>query len=388
VLGLLGLCLLGFFAYRLRGQQPAGGAGGPGGAAAEARVVPVTVARAALGDLAIYLEGLGSVTPLYTVTIKSQVDGRLDRVFFTEGQTVHRRQLLAQIDPRPFAIQLQQAEAALARDAAQLRNAKLNYERQRMLREQRLVAQQAVDDQRTSADQFQATLAADQAQIDNAKLQLNYARIVSPITGVTGVRLVDPGNLIHASDPTGIVVITQLDPIAVLFTLPEDHEQQVAKALATGPVTVDAYGRDGTTKLAAGRLLMIDNEINQSTATIRLKATFPNPDRALWPNAFVKARLLLSTRRGQLLVPTTAVQRGPQGTFAYVVNPDQTVALRPIVVEVTQGDTTAIAGGIEPGALVVTEGQSQLRPGAKVAPHLLTMPPPAASARPPGSGPG
>jgi membrane fusion protein, multidrug efflux system len=386
VLVVLGLCLLGLLVFRLF-QQPRSTAGGS--MAPEARVVPVTVTHVSLGDLPIFIEGLGNVTPIHTVTVKTLVDGQLMNVHFKEGQMVHRGDLLAQVDPRPFAIQLAQGRAALARDVAQAKEAKLNYERFRMLGEQKLISQQQVDDQRASADQLQASTGVDQAQIDNAQLQLKYARIVSPIDGVTGVRLVDPGNIVHASDQTGIVVITQLDPITVLFVLPQDDQPRVARALAAGPVTVDAYSRGGDTKLGTGQLLLIDNQINQATATMRLKAIFPNPDRALWPNAFVKTRLLLTTRRSVVLVPSTVVQRGPQGTFAYVVTANQTVAVRPVDIEVVQGDTAIVARGLRPGEQVVTEGQGQLRPGARVAPRLVTQSPvPSASALPPGARPG
>jgi multidrug efflux system membrane fusion protein len=378
--------MLGLLVFRLLEKPRATSAGA---VAPEVRVVPVTVTRVTLGDLPIFLEGIGNVAPIYTVTVKTLVDGQLMNVYFKEGQMVHRGELLAQVDPRPFAIQLQQGRAALARDAAQAKEAKRNYERFRMLGEQKLISQQQVDDQHASADQLQASTGVDQAQIDNAQLQLKYARIVSPIDGVTGVRLVDPGNIVHASDQTGIVVITQLDPIAVLFTLPQDDQPRVARALAAGPVTVDAYSRDGATKLGTGQLLLIDNQINQATATMRLKATFPNPNRALWPNAFVKTRLLLTTRQGVLLVPSAAVQRGPQGTFVYVVTPDQTVAVRPVDIEVVQGETTILARGLRPGEQVVTDGQAQLRPGAKVAPHpAAKSPAPSATASSPGDHPG
>jgi multidrug efflux system membrane fusion protein len=317
----------------------------------------------------VYLEGLGNVLPIAQVTVKTQVDGRLDKVLFTEGQMVQKGDALAQVDPRPFTIQLHQAEAALLRDNAQLRNAHLNLERYKTLRQQSLIPQQQVDDQQTMVDQLNATVRADQTQIENAKLQLDYAHIVSPIEGVVGVRQVDPGNLVHVSDANGIVVVTQLDPIAVLFTLAQDDLPRVSKQLAAGEVPVDAFSRDGMQRLGEGKLAVIDNQVNAQTATIRLKATFPNPTRALWPNAFVKARLLLETKKGVLVVPATAVQRGPQGTFAYVVEPDNTVTSRTVEVESTEGDKAIIAKGLVPGEQVVTDGQNQLRPGAKVAPR-------------------
>jgi multidrug efflux system membrane fusion protein len=277
--------------------------------------------------------------------------------------------VLAQIDPRPFQVQLEQARGALTRDAAQLRTARLALARNRELLREKLVSQQDVDNQEAAVGQFEGAVHIDQAQIDSARLNLDYARITSPIDGVTGVRLVDPGNLVRASDANGIVVLTQLDPVAVLFTLPQDYLPQVAQQMDLGALAVEAYSRDGNTKLGSGELLVIDNQINQNTATMRLKATFANPQRVLWPNQFVKARLLLTVRKGALVVPTTAVQRGPEGTFAYVVGPDQTVQPRPVEVELTQGDVAAIARGLSPGDVVVADGAAALRPGAKVAPR-------------------
>jgi multidrug efflux system membrane fusion protein len=333
------------------------------------RVIPVSVAAASLRDLPIYLVGLGNVVPLQTVTLRGQVDGRLDKVLFQEGQAVHRGDVIAQIDPRPFTIQLHQAEAALAKDGAQQRNAKLNLERYQALRQKDLVPQQQVDDQATVVDQADAAMKADQAQLENARLQLDYARIRSPIDGVTGVRQVDPGNLVHPNDPTGIVVITQLDPISVIFTVTQDELPRVAQHLAEGRIEVEALSRDGARSLATGQLSVIDNQVSSSTATVRLKATFPNPQGSLWPNQFVKARMLLTKRSGVLVVPAVAVQRGPQGSFVYVVNHDDTVAMRPVEIESQQGESAIVGKGIAAGDNVVTDGQSQLRPGSKVKPR-------------------
>jgi len=364
----IGLLVIGGLVWLLRARSrdaaQAGAQTAPGD-----RVVPVVIAPVVQKDVPIILEGLGNATPLQTVSVKSLVDGRLDSVSFKEGQAVKRGDVIAQVDPRPFAIQLHTAEAAIARDRAQLRNATLNLERFKTLRQQNLIPQQQVDDQQTLVDQQEAVVRGDQAQIETARLNLDYARITSPIDGVTGVRLVDPGNLVHASDPTGIVVITQLDPIAVLFTLPEDDLPKVATQLAAGPIAVEAYSRDGATLLGRGQLALIDNQINTTTATIRLKAMFPNTTRVLWPNEFVKARLLLTTRKGAIVIPAAAVQRGPQGTFVYVANPDNTAAMRPIELEGTQGDVAMIARGLAPGDQVVADGQNQLRPGAKIAPR-------------------
>lgn len=394
LLALLFVALAGggaFWFYKHHRAAAAGGAR-PAGSTMPERVVPVAVATVEKRDVPLFAEGLGNVVPIMSVTIKPQVDGRLDRVAYTEGQFVKKGDLLAQVDPRPFVIQLHTAEAALARDSATLRNAKLNLERYKALRDQKLIPQQQVDDQQTLADQTQAAVMADQAQADNARLLLDYARITSPIDGVTGVRLVDPGNLVHASDQNGIVVVTQLDPIAVVFTLPEDDLPRVSTELAKGPVPVEAYSRDGTQKLGDGKLTVIDNQINTTTATIKLKSTFDNPSRVLWPQEFIKARLLLATRTGAIVVPATVVQRGPQGTYAYVVKDDQTVEMRPIELDTTQGELALIAKGLEPGEKVVADGQNQLRPGAKISARPQgaghAPPAPSASGAPAGSGSG
>lgn len=369
------------WAVRARSQAASLGAASasPSGAAPDARPVPVLLATVEQRDVPVYLEGLGSVTALATVNLKAQVDGRLERVFFKEGQDVKKGQQLAQIDARAYAISLRAAEAATARDRAQLDNAKVNLERFTTLRGQSLIPQQQVDDQRAIVAQLEAVVASDQTQSASARLNIDYARIVSPIDGVTGVRQVDPGNLVHANDPTGIVVLTQLDPIGVLFTLPEDELPRIAQKMADGPLTVEAWGRDGSTKVGSGQLALIDNQINQATATIKLKAVFPNKDRTLWPNQFVKARLLLTIRKGALVVPATVVQRGPQGTFAYVTTPDQRVAVRAIQVEAFQGEVAIVAAGLAAGEVVVADGQGQLRPGSR----FSAKPAASASAAPP-----
>jgi multidrug efflux system membrane fusion protein len=338
-------------------------------AAAEARPIPVVTVKATRRDVPVYLDGIGNAVPLATVTVKSQVDGRLDRVYFQEGQAVKKGDLLAQIDPRPFSIALHQAEAALARDTATFKNATKTLERDLSLVEQKLIPQQQVDDQRMTVEQARAAMASDEAAIDNAKLQLDYSRITSPGDGVTGVRLVDPGNIVHAGDAGGIVVVTQLDPMAVLFTLPEDDLPRVSAALAKGPLTVEAFTRDASKRIGTGKLTLIDNQVNQATATIRLKAIFPNPDRALWPNAFLKVRLLVAMDKDALVVPAVAVQRGPKGTFVYVVDAEKKASPKPVTVEETEDDWAIVGGGLSPNDTVVVEGQNQLRPGAKVAPR-------------------
>jgi multidrug efflux system membrane fusion protein len=348
------------------------GSGGAGGAGGD-RVVPVSTAIATRKDVPVILEGLGTVTPLATVTVKTQVDGRLDKVLFIEGQAVKKGEVIALVDPRPFTIQLHTAEATLAKDDSQLKNGQLNLDRYDTLRKGNLIPQQQVDDQRALVAQLDATTRADKAQVENARLMLDYARITSPIDGITGLRQVDPGNLVHASDANGIVVITQVDPIAVLFTLPQDDLPRVQRAMHEGKVAVDAYARDGIQKLGTGELLLVDNQVNAQTATIRLKSVVPNPDHTLWPNAFVKARMHLTTVRGALVVPAAVVQRGPSGTFAYVVANDKTVSPHPVEVGSIEGDVAVIAKGLNEGDVVVTDGQNQLKPGSKV------------SARPPGA---
>jgi membrane fusion protein, multidrug efflux system len=353
------------FGLRVRSKKAAAAAAASASAAAD-RTIPVQTSAVVAKDVPIWVEGLGSVTAYYTVTVHTQVDGRLDTVAFKEGQRVKKGDVLAQIDPRPFAIALQQAQAAYARDDSQLKNAQLNLDRYKTLRGQNLIPEQQVTDQEAVLAQQNGNVRGDQAQIDTAKLNLDYARIISPIDGVVGVRLVDPGNIVHAADATGLVVVTQLDPIAVLFTLPEDDLPRVAEAMSKGDLLVDAFSRDGNKNLAQGKLAVIDNEINQATATVRLKAIFDNPLSVLWPNQFVKARLKLSTKHNALVVPAAVVQHGPNGDFAYVVAPDSTAVVKKIVVESLQGDIAVISSGLNVGDQAVVDGQVQLRPGSKV----------------------
>jgi multidrug efflux system membrane fusion protein len=368
VLLALGLAVAGALVWRARSgadeQRPAGASAGRG--AADSRPVPVTMVAAVLRDVPVYLDGLGTVAAYKTVTVRSRVDGQLTSVAFREGQAVKRGTVLAEIDPRPFQIQLHQAQAALARDNAQLRGSRLNLERYTAVRKEKLIAQQQVDDQQASVDQLEATVQADQAQIENARLLLDYARITSPIDGVTGVRLVDPGNMVRANDQTGLVIVAQLDPIAVLFTLPQDYLPAISAEMARGSLEVYALSRDGRSDLGKGTVEVIDNQINTTTSTIRLKAIFPNPTHGLWPNQFVKARLHLRTRQGALVVPAVAIQRGPRGSFVYVVGSDSKASVRPVDVDALDGDIAIVAKGLEAGEQVVTDGQSQLRPGATV----------------------
>jgi len=331
-----------------------------------ARPAPVVTTKVEARDVPMFLDGLGTVTAFKTVTVRSLVDGRLDSVAFREGQAVKRGTLLAQVDPRPYMVQLHQAEAALARDGAQLQGNKVDLDRYSAVGKAKLIAQQQVDDQGALVGQLEGSVRADRALVDQAKLMLDYARIRSPIDGITGVRLVDPGNLVHPSDATGIVVVTQIDPIAVLFTLPQDDLPRVTSAMGEGKLSVQALSRDGTSVLATGELALIDNQINVATATIRLKAVFANPKHALWPNQFVKARLLLGTRKGALVVPAVAIQNGPQGTFVYGVDGANKATPRPVEVATIQNDLAVISKGLGTGDTVVTEGQFQLKPGALV----------------------
>jgi membrane fusion protein, multidrug efflux system len=357
----------GYVLVQVRAKTAAATAAAAASAAAN-RTIPVLTADVTQSDVPVMLEGLGSVTAFYTVTVKSQVGGRIDRVGFKEGQAVKKGDLLVQIDPRPFAIQLEAAQAALAQDDANLKNNKLNADRYKTLSEQNLIAVQQYTDQKAMVDQLVAKIASDRTQIDSAKLNLDYAHITSPIDGVTGVRLVDPGNFVQPTDTTGLVVVTQLNPIAVLFTLPEDDLTPINEAMAAGDLPVDALSRDGDKPLGTGKLLLIDNEINQATATLKLKAVFDNPQHLLWPNQFVKARLKLSTRKNAIVVPAAVIQHGPQGTFAYVVKTDSsTVEARPVTLTAIQGDIAVIASGLSVGEQVVVDGQAQLRPGSKVA---------------------
>jgi len=333
-------------------------------------VVPVAVATAERRDVPVYLKGLGSVTASNTVSIKSRVDGQLAQINFTEGQHINKGDLLAVIDPRPFQVALDQAQANLFRDQAQLKDAQLNYERfKSLLDESGAISRQQVDTQKASADQLEGAVRADQSQIDNAKLNLVYSHITSPISGRIGLRLVDVGNMVHAADTNPLLVITQLQPIAVIFTLPEDSLLNVSQHMHQGTLPVEAYSRDDQTKLATGKLLTIDNQIDQSTGTGRLKALFDNPDDALWPNQFVNVRLLLETHKGSTVIPSVAIQTGPQGNYVFTVKPDKTVGVSPVTVSFTQNNVASIATGIAPGDVVVVDGQDKLQAGSKVDPH-------------------
>jgi len=332
-----------------------------------APAVPVSVSTVERRDMPYYLTGLGSVSAFYTVNIKSRVDGQLEAVNFKEGQFVNKGELLAVIDPRPYQVVLDQAQATLFRDQALLRDAKLNYDRfKNLLQVSGAMSQQQVDTQNSLVDQLDGTVRNDQATIDNAKLNLVYCHITSPISGRVGLRLVDPGNMVHATDTNALLVITQLQPIAVLFTLPEDSLPAVSQRMGKGTLQVDAYSRDDQTKLDTGKLETIDNQIDQTTGTGKLKAVFDNKSNALWPNQFVNIRLLLEVKKDSNVIPAAAIQRGPQGTYVFVAKSDNTADIRPVTVAFTQDNLANIASGLSASEVVVTDGQDKLQAGSKI----------------------
>jgi membrane fusion protein, multidrug efflux system len=348
-------------------QTNGAGGGRRGSATGGGGAVPVVPGKVEQKDVPIYLDGLGTVQAFNTVAVRARVDGELQKVLFTEGQDVKAGDVLAVVDPRPFQAALDQATAKKAQDEAQLSNAKVVFLRNSDLLARKVIDQQTYDTSKFAVDQFQATVQADQAAIDNAKTQLDYTQIKSPIDGRTGIRLVDVGNVVHAADQNGIVIITPLRPISVVFTLPEQNLQDVLnQGGANGGLPVSALDRGNTNPLAEGKLAVIDNEIDQATGTVKLKATFPNDDLKLWPGKFVNARLVLTTKKGATVVPASVVQRGPQGTYAYVIKPDKTVEMRPIKIAQTENNKTLIDEGLKPGEQVVVDGQYKLQPGAHV----------------------
>lgn len=364
---IIGVAVLGWFWTKRSRNPEAGAAPGPGGRASTGNFpVPIIPGTVETKDVPIYLDGLGTVQAFNTVTIRSRVDGQVQKIAFTEGQDVHIGDMLAQIDPAPFQAMLDQDVAKKAQDAAQLAVAKLTLNRDAQLLESKILAQQDYDTQSALVDQLVATVNGDQAAIDNAKVQLDYTRITSPLDGRTGIRQVDQGNIVHATDSNGLVVITQLRPISVVFTLPEQYLSEIQEhALKGEGLQVLAMDRDNTNTLAQGTLAVIDNQIDTTTGTIRLKATFPNTGLSLWPGQFVNVRLLIEVRKGGLVVPASVVQRGPDGTFAFVIS-NGLAQVRPIKVGRIGQNMALIDEGLQAGEMVVVDGQYKLQPGSKV----------------------
>ncbi len=360
-------------------QDPATAAAkGRAGAGPGSFVVPVVVAAAQRGDLPVYFNGLGTVTAFNTVTVHSRVDGQLVNVAFKEGQFVHQGDLLAEIDPRPFQVQLEQAEGQLAKDQAQRKDAEVNYERFKLLFKEGVIPQQQLDTQAALVGQFDGAIRSDQGQIDNAKLQLIYCRITAPISGRVGLRLVDAGNIVHATDVSGLLVITQLQPISVIFSLPQDQLPPVlAKLRAGAELPVEAYDRDDTAKIAAGKLATIDNQIDPTTGTYKLKSIFSNEDNTLFPNQFVNVHLLVDTKHNLTIVPAAAIQRGPQGTYVYAVakdpvTKDNSAKIYSVTIAQTTGDSVGLSAGVNPNDLVVIDGQDKLQDGTKINPSTAS----------------
>jgi membrane fusion protein, multidrug efflux system len=334
--------------------------------------VPVTEGRVETRDVPIWLSGIGSVQPLNAVTVKVRVDGQLDRVEFIEGQDVHKGDVLAQIDPRSFHAQLKQAQANKAKDEAQLANARLDLERSTRLEAKGAASKQSLDTQRAQVTALGATVEADQAAIEMAQLQLEFSTITAPLSGRTGLRLVDPGTVVHASDANGLVTITQMQPIAVMFTVSQDELPDVLAAMARSDPVVVAYTRGGERPLATGKLIFVDSQVDQGSGHVKLKASFENADRALWPGEFVDARVQVATVNAATVVPAKAVERGQNGTYVFRIKPDDTVEVCPVTVRhVTEG-IAIIAEGLAPGDRIVVDGQYRLQPGARVEPRKAT----------------
>ena len=357
----------------------AGGAGkGKGGAGGAGFAVPVVVATAQKGDLPVYLLGLGSVTAYNTVTVRSRVDGAIVKVNFTEGQFVNQGDALVEIDPRPYQVMLEQAEGQLAKDQAQLHDVQVDFERYTLLFNEGVIPKQQVDTQQAQVGQYLGAIKADQATIDNAKLQIVYSHITAPISGRVGLRLVDIGNVVHAADTTGLLVITQLQPISVIFTLPQDQLPQVLPKLRAGvPLPVEAYDRDDTSKIADGKLATIDNQIDPTTGTYKLKSVFSNADNKLFPNQFVNMHMLVDTKHNLMIVPAAAIQRGPQSAYVYVVTGGNKVKIQNVTIAQTTGNNIGISKGLNDGDVVVIDGQDKLQDGSAV---ITSTAPPAGGA--------
>jgi membrane fusion protein, multidrug efflux system len=338
-------------------------------AAKTPQAVPVDVATVQAADMPVYLAGLGTVQAFYTVTVTARVDGQVDQVAFTEGQDVKKGTLLAQVDPRPFQAALGIAVATRDKDRAQLQNARADMERYELLAPEDLASKQTVDTQRALIAQLTAQIKGDEAAIDNARTQLDYSSIRAPIDGRTGIRQVDPGNIVHAANSTPIVVITQIEPISVIFSLPEESFGQLSAALGKGSVAAVAMSRDSREKLDQGTVALIDNLIDQTTGTLRVKATLPNRQRTLWPGQFVNMQVLAQVERQVLTIPANAIERGPDGLFAYVVQADSSVAVAPITTGATHDDMVVVEKGLKAGDRVVSSNQYRLQPGSHIKPN-------------------
>jgi multidrug efflux system membrane fusion protein len=359
------LAAAGGYAWLQKKEEPkaAGPAKGPG----KGGPTPVVAAPARSGEIDVIINGLGTVTPLRTVTVRSRVDGELVRVLFEEGQAVKEGQLLAEIDARSFQVQLAQAEGQLAKDMALLQNARLDLQRYEALFKQDSIARQQVDTQLALVRQYEGAVRVDRSQVDSARLQLSYTKVTAPVSGRAGLRLVDQGNIVRAGDANGLVVITQLQPVAVVFTVPQDSVPAVMKRLQSGErISVEAWDREQKAKLAEGALASADNQVDPQTGTVKLKAQFDNADYALFPNQFVNVRMKLDTLRDVVVIASGAVQRGAQGLFVYVVRADNTVTQRPVKLGPAEGLRVSVADGLKPGDLVVVDGTDRLRPGAQV----------------------
>ena len=347
-------------------ETPGTSAPGPARASIPTQAVPVTAASVVQGDVPIVLEGLGTITPINTAVIRTQVQGTLESVDFVEGQLVKRGVRLAKIDPRVYQAQVDQAKAALARDEATLKNSKANLARTQPLADRGFATLQQLDAQNSQVAQGEGTIQLDQAALEAAQTQLSFTTIAAPFDGVTGIRRIDPGNIVQPSDANGLVVLTQLQPIAVIFTLPSTEIPNVQQAIASGEASVDAYDASNRKKLDHGTLMLIDNQVDSSTGTVRLKASFPNAGRTLWPGAFVNIHLTIAVRKNALTVPLTAVLQGPNGTFAYVVGPDHNVTARNVVTGQSRAGRVLVEEGLSANETVVTAGQYRLSVGKTV----------------------
>jgi membrane fusion protein, multidrug efflux system len=336
-----------------------GGGGGP---------VPVIIGTVAQKNVPVYLDGIGTVQAFNTVTVRSRVDGQLLKLGFDEGQDVKSGDLIAQIDPAPYRTVLEQAEGKKSQDEAQLKLLEVELRRNMVLFTNKIVSQDVIDTNEATIKQITALVQSDQASVDNAQVNLNYTTIKSPIDGRTGIRQVDVGNIIRSSDTNGLVVVTQLKPISISFTLPEQNLGDVQEHFSVEPMTVLAVGRDNKTVIDEGKLSVVDNQIDPTTGTIRLKATFPNPNLRLWPGQFANTRLLLTIRSNAVVVPASVVQRGPEGAYAFVAQDDMSVQMRPLKVAFVEGPDAVIDSGLQPGEKVVVDGQYKLQPGAKIRP--------------------